>query len=110
MAGYYQIFKGKSDFRFRLKAGNNETILQSEGYSAKSGAQKGVASVQKNATDDARFDRRESETNYWFVLKAGNGEQIGRSEMYSTPAARDKGIESVKKNGATDDIRDITDE
>ncbi|MEQ8799170.1 MAG: YegP family protein [Salinisphaeraceae bacterium] len=110
MAGYFQIFKGKSDFRFRLKAGNHEIILQSEGYAAKSGAKTGVASVQKNSPDDARYDRRESASNYWFVLKAGNGEIIGKSEMYTTAAARDAGIESVKRNGPSDDVRDITEE
>jgi len=50
MAGTFEIYKDKAgEFRFRLKAGNGEIIATSEGYSSKSGAQKGVKSVQTNA-------------------------------------------------------------
>lgn len=108
MAGYFEIFKGKSDYRFRLRAGNYETILQSEGYEAKSGAQNGVKSVQTNSPNDERYERKKSDAGYWFVLKAANGEPIGRSEMYTTASARDNGIESVKRNGPSDDVRDLT--
>lgn len=108
MDGYFQIFKGKSDYRFRLRAGNHEIILQSEGYAAKSGAQNGVKSVQTNASNNDRYERKESSAGYWFVLKASNGEPIGRSEMYTTSGACEKGIESVKKNGPIDDVRDDT--
>lgn len=108
MAGYFEIFRGKSDFRFRLKAGNHEPILQSEGYNAKSGAENGVRSVQQNSQKPERFDSRESDAGYWFVLKAGNGEIIGRSEMYSSGGARNNGIRSVQDNGNSTDVRDKT--
>ena len=41
----------KGEFRFRLKAGNGEIILDSEGYVSKDGCKNGIASVRKNAAD-----------------------------------------------------------
>lgn len=50
MAGKFELYKDKAgEYRFRLKAANGETIATSEGYASKSGAQNGIASVQKNA-------------------------------------------------------------
>lgn len=110
MAGYYVLSKtGSGAFRFVLKAGNHETILASENYGAKASAEKGIASVQKNAPDDARYERLTAKNGeFYFNLKAGNGEIIGTSEMYKSTQGRDSGIESVQKNGPTEDIRDET--
>lgn len=50
MAGKFELYTDKSgEYRFRLKAGNGEVIATSEGYSSKSGALDGIASVQRNA-------------------------------------------------------------
>ena len=109
MAGYYTLFKSdKSGEHYsNLKAGNHEIILQSEGYTAKSGAENGIASVQKNGGDEARYERKQSDKgNFWFLLKATNGQTIGKSEMYTTAAARDKGVESVKTNSSTTVIKE----
>lgn len=41
-------FQGKNkQWYFHLKAANNETIFQSEGYKQKAGAIKGVAAIRK---------------------------------------------------------------
>ncbi|QDQ86524.1 DUF1508 domain-containing protein [Alcaligenaceae bacterium SJ-26] len=109
MAGYFVLKSSGDHFMFNLKAGNHETILTSQRYKSKAAAQGGIASVQKNAADDARYDRLVArDGSPYFTLKAANGEVIGQSEMYSGTAARDKGIASVKANGATTDIRDET--
>merc|ERR1712048_1046012 len=48
--GVFEIFKGKGGkYYFRLRAANKEIILQSQGYTANSGAMHGVESVKKNA-------------------------------------------------------------
>lgn len=110
MAGYYTLFKSEksAEWYFNLKAGNHEVILQSEGYSAKSGAENGIASVQKNGAEDARFVRKESEKgNFWFLLTASNGQTIGMSEMYPSASSRDKGIESVKINAGTTVVKEL---
>lgn len=98
--GKFEIYKDASaEFRFRLKAGNGQVILASEGYAAKAGCVNGIESVKKNAPNDARFDRLESKSGKpYFNLKASNGQVIGSSQMYASEDARDNGIESVKKN------------
>lgn len=48
----FEIYADKAgEFRFRLKAGNGEVILASEGYKSAAGCKNGIASVQKNAPD-----------------------------------------------------------
>ena len=86
----------------RLKAGNGEIILTSEGYKNKAGAENGIDSVKTNAPVDARYERKMSTNDkYFFNLRAANAQVIGTSEMYETAAGRDNGIESVKTNAPT---------
>ena len=48
----FELFKDKKgEYRFRLKDGNGEIILASEGYVSKDGCKNGIASVRKNAAD-----------------------------------------------------------
>jgi len=100
MAGKFELnTSSNGKFFFNLKASNGQTILSSEMYETKSAAENGIASVKKNAGDEARYDRRTAANGEaYFVLKAGNGEEIGRSETYTTAAAMENGIESVKTN------------
>ena len=52
-------------------------------YESKTSALNGIASIQKNAAMDERYDRLvcKSEKPY-LVLKAGNHQVIGQSQMY----------------------------
>ena len=53
MAGKFEVCKDKSGgFRFRLKAGNGETIASSESYKTKASVLNGIESVKKNAGSD----------------------------------------------------------
>ena len=108
--GKFEIYKDKrGEFRFRLKARNGQTILTGEGYAAKKGCENGIASVQKNATDDGRYDRLVSKSGKpYFNLKAGNGQVIGNSEMYASNASMEKGIASVKNNAPSAAIVDLS--
>ncbi|GGE53432.1 YegP family protein [Actibacterium pelagium] len=110
MAGKFEVYKDKGgEFRFRLKAGNGEIILASEGYKRKASCENGVASVMKNAPTDARYERKETKSGKpMFNLKATNGQVIGTSESYSSESARDNGIESVKKNAPDAKVEDLT--
>jgi len=110
MAGKFELYKDKAgEFRFRLKAGNGEIILASEGYKQRASAENGIASVQKNAPEDARYERKETANGKWmFNLKATNGQVIGTSETYESASGRDNGIESVKKNAPEAKIVDLT--
>lgn len=97
MAGKFEIFKDKKGgFRFRLKSGNGEIVLSSEGYKDRSGAVSGAQAVKRNAGLLARFEKRApSGGKFHFVLKAANHKVIGTSETYPNEAACDAGIKSV---------------
>ena len=98
--GKFVISKRKSgEFQFNLKAGNGQTILASEGYSAKSSCENGIESVKKNAAEDSNYERKNSSSGkFHFNLKADNVQVIGSSEMYESAGGMENGIESVKKN------------
>ncbi|CUH64228.1 hypothetical protein TL5118_00795 [Thalassovita autumnalis] len=110
MAGKFEIYEDKAgEYRFRLKAGNGEIILASEGYKQKASCENGIASVMKNAPEDARYERKETKSGkHMFNLKATNGQVIGTSESYESTSGRDNGIESVKKNAPDAKIDDQT--
>ena len=76
----FTIFSGADkQYYFRLRAGNGEIILGSEGYVTNAGCRAGIASVKVNAPFDARYERFDKLLNYRFNLKAGNREIIGVS-------------------------------
>ena len=110
MAGKFELYNDKAgEFRFRLKAGNGEIILASEGYKTRASAENGIASVQKNAPEDKRYERKETKAgNFMFNLKAGNGQVIGTSESYKSASGRDNGIASVMKNAPGAETKDLT--
>lgn len=99
MAKFEVYQDAKSEYRFRLKASNGQSILTSEGYSAKAGCLNGIESVRKNSQDDSRFERKKSSNGkHYFNLKASNGQVIGTSEMYESSSGMENGIASVKTN------------
>ena len=52
MAGKFEIYKSTNgEYRFRLKATNNQIIATGQGYKSKAACLKGVESVRKNAPD-----------------------------------------------------------
>jgi uncharacterized protein YegP (UPF0339 family) len=109
MAGWYELSNSSDgQFRFVLKAGNSETILTSELYKTKASAQNGIASVQKNCTQDDLYEKKEAANGkFHFNLKAANHQVIGSSQMYASTQSRDNGIESVKTNGTSDTVKDL---
>lgn len=107
MAGWYELTQNdKGQFSFVLKAGNGEVVLRSEQYESRASAENGIASVQKNSPDPARYDARDaSDGRCYFNLKAANHQVIGTSQMYKAAASRDAGIASVQANGPSTEIR-----
>ncbi len=103
MAGKFVVSKGKDgkDY-FVLKAGNGEVIMQSQGYSSRSGCENGIESVRKNSKDESNFEKKTAKDGrFYWGLNASNGQQIGKSQMYKSESGRNNGIKSVMKN-ATD--------
>ncbi len=110
MAGKFECYKDKAgEFRFRLKAGNGETILSSEGYKAKGSCTNGIESVQKNCSNPDCFEKTTtSGGQFRFNLKSTNGQVIGTSQNYKSESGRDNGIESVKRSAPDASIDDQT--
>jgi uncharacterized protein YegP (UPF0339 family) len=106
MAGKFEVYKDKrGEFRFRLKSSNGQTILVSEGYKAQDSCMKGIASVQKNGANPARFERKVAKNGkHHFTLKAANHQVIGSSELYDSETNMEAGIASVQRNAATTTI------
>ena len=97
MAGKFEVYKDKAgEFRFRLKAGNGQTILSSEGYKTKASCMNGVDSVKSNCMQADCFDKTTTPTGkFRFALKAKNKQIIGTSQNYASAAARDNGVAAV---------------
>ncbi|MBP7451972.1 MAG: YegP family protein [Ottowia sp.] len=110
MAGKFELKKSKNEkYYFSLLAGNGQTILSSEMYEAKAGAENGIESVKKNGADESKFDKLTGKDGSpYFALKAGNGQVIGQSQMYSSESARDNGIQSVITNAPGASVDDQT--
>ncbi|SLN18284.1 tryptophanyl-tRNA synthetase [Roseovarius albus] len=110
MAGKFELYTDNAgEFRFRLKAGNGENILASEGYKQKASAENGIESVRKNSGEDARYERKETAAGkHMFNLKATNGQVIGTSQSYASASGRDNGIDSVMRNAPDASLDDQT--
>jgi len=107
MAKFVIAQNSNGEFRFNLKAGNNEIILTSEGYTAKANCLAGIESVKANSQADDRYEKNTaSDGKLYFNLKAANGQVIGTSQRYADASGRDTGIASVKKNAPDADIDD----
>jgi uncharacterized protein YegP (UPF0339 family) len=100
MAGKFVLKTATNgEFYFRLQASNGQAILKSEMYKSRASAENGIESVKKNASDDARYERKDAAGGqFMFNLKANNGQVIGTSELYKTEVSRDDGIASVKQH------------
>ncbi len=105
----FEIFKDKEGkFRFRLKSGNGQNIIASQGYTTKTSCMNGISSVKKNSQDETNFERlRSKDGSHYFNLKAQNQLVIGTSQMYSGSKAMEQGISSVKKNAPKTEIIEI---
>jgi uncharacterized protein YegP (UPF0339 family) len=110
MAGWFELSNSSDgQFRFTLKSGSGDTLLTSELYKAKSSAENGIASVQTNSSQEARYERKTAANGKaFFNLKAANHQVIGTSPMHATDAARDAAIASAMADGASTTVKDNT--
>jgi uncharacterized protein YegP (UPF0339 family) len=110
MAGTFEIYTDKGgEFRFRLKSGGGDNLLASEGYKAKASCTNGVESVKKNATDEGRYERKETSSGkHMFNLKSSNGQVVGTSSSYDSEDARDSAIAAVMSEAPDATVDDQT--
>lgn len=103
MSKYIITRTSNNQFRFVLKAGNNETLLTSETYITNAGCRNGIASSKASLRDYNFLKKTSTAGQPYFVQIANNNEPIGTSEMYSSTQMRDYGIAAVQREapGAT---------
>jgi len=94
--GKIEMFQSSdAQWRFRVKAGNGATLLSSEAYVSKQGAQNGIASVLENGVDPAMYQLNQgSNGKYNLRLRAGNYEVIAFTQQYSTKSNATRAINS----------------
>jgi uncharacterized protein YegP (UPF0339 family) len=96
-------------YYFVLTAENNEPVLTSEMYKARTHALQGIRAVRTNAARPKAFSRLLSTSGQpYFVLRAANLEPIGTSEMYTSAPAMENGIAAVRRVAPTAPERDET--
>ena len=96
--GNFEIVKTEQGkYYYVLKASNGQQILKGYQFGTEGKARDAIVRVRQQAVDDANFDQRHENEQFYFFLKDAEGKAIGRSENYTTEAAMKRGIESVKK-------------
>lgn len=93
----FETFRGLDrKYYFHLKAKNGAIVLQSQGYTTRTSATNGIASVKSNGANATRYEVREArDGKFYFVLKAGNGAVVGVSEMYASKSNAEQGTAAV---------------
>ena len=77
-------------------------------YNSKASAKNGIASVQKNCSNDNLFERKTAKNGkFHFNLKSTNGQIVGSSQMYAAESGMNNGIESVRKNAPGAEVKEI---
>lgn len=101
MAAFELARSENGQFHFNFVGDDDKTILRSEQYNSKASAQNGIESIRHNASNDARYELKESSSGkFYFNLKAANGQIIGTSMMYASHEERETAVLCVKANAA----------
>ena len=99
MSKFYIRQAKDGQYYFSLKSEQGSTLLSSEMYTTLKACENGIASVKKNAPEEARYDLKQSESGkFHFNLKAANHQVIGSSQMYQSEESAKNGIASVMNN------------
>jgi uncharacterized protein YegP (UPF0339 family) len=95
----FEVFTGEDKkIYFHLRAGNGEIVLQSQGYTSRSAALKGIESVKANGAADARWEVVETRDGQFSIrLKAANGQIIGRGESYVSQSNATRAVRTIQE-------------
>ena len=95
----FECFQGKNGQPyFRLRPRSGETILSGEGYSSLTSCMRGIASIQRHASDPTCYREAQAKNSKgYFLLVARNNQVIGKSPRYNSAAAMRKGIQPVRR-------------
>jgi uncharacterized protein YegP (UPF0339 family) len=94
----FETFKGTDGkYYFQLRAKNGQVVLQSQGYTTKSSAEKGEASAEINGADASHFAIAAGEGGqYDFRIVAANHQVVAHSHMYADKSGALHGASAVR--------------
>jgi uncharacterized protein YegP (UPF0339 family) len=94
----FDVFVGADgDYYFRFVASNGETLLRSEGYTTRQGADNGIDAVVASAPDTRNVEVLQAADGQWyFTVKAANAEIVAMSEMYPSKFNAERGARTVR--------------
>ena len=100
-AGFHSFTHENGEHYFAYNGENGETLLRSEGYTSEKSRDNGIASVSKNASNEARWKTAATEdgNHHYYVLRAGNNQEIARSCYYDTEEAMQAALAMVQAAG-----------
>jgi uncharacterized protein YegP (UPF0339 family) len=102
----FELFQDQTgDHRFRLIAEAGTELLTSEGYRSKKGARNGVEVVRRNAGNDSRYARIQTDSGLpMFNLIGGNHQVVATSLPYQSSSAMEHALAMVKAASATAEV------
>ncbi|MFK8005035.1 MAG: DUF1508 domain-containing protein [Saprospiraceae bacterium] len=100
VSGFDRFQKGNDNYYyFSFKSDDGKVLLLSQGYTAESGRNNGIKSVEKNATVEKRYSIHNTDDGkFYFTLKAGNHQEIARSADFDSEIHRNRAM-SILMNG-----------
>ena len=121
--GKFVIDKTEAGYRFRLKAGNGETIGTSEGFHTRMECEEGIESVINSAMEADIEDQtvrhpagkgmpkfeifKDGDKKFYFRLVRDNGLCVLASQAYTVKASCQSGIRSVKENAPKAEVEEV---
>ncbi len=121
--GKFVIDRTEGGYKFRLKAGNGETIGTSTGYDTRTACVKGIECVINSAMEADIEDLtvkkgggkrlpkfeiyRDEEKKFRFRLIHKNGSYVLDSQAYTVKASCQSGIRSVRENAPKAEVEEV---
>jgi uncharacterized protein len=104
----FEIFKGLDNkYYFHLRAANGEIMLQSQGYTKRTNAVNGVASVRSNGQSEGQYEvQLAANDQYFFTIEAGNHQVIAHGETYASLYNAERAVDRLVELLASGQVAD----
>lgn len=97
--GKVEVFCENKQWYFLLKASNGEVLMESQGYSAKTGALSGLDNVKKALEAQNFRVSRDKQNRYMFTLYASNNQALITGHTYPSKENCLAAVDSVRRFG-----------
>ncbi|MDD4354868.1 MAG: DUF1508 domain-containing protein [Candidatus Izemoplasmatales bacterium] len=97
--GKYEVVMENKQWFFLLKASNGEVLMESQGYSSKSGAYSGLENVKKALEAETFRVSRDKQDRYMFILYASNNQALITGHTYPSKENCLAAVDSVRRFG-----------